>query len=74
MFTEEDNLLLTACVQWTITKFTLKMYVHEDQILPVSKLVLELEDIITSVEMHQVYLKLKHKITTAAIFHYTRLI
>ena len=39
---------------------------------PLLKLVLELEDIITSADIQPVYFKLVHKITTATIFHYTR--
>lgn len=63
---------LTAWVQWTIAKIAIKLYVNDEQKKQSSKLVLELEDIITSVDVHQIYLKLKHKITTAAVFHYTR--
>lgn len=36
------------------------------------KLMLELEDIITSLDLQSVYLQLKNKITTATIFHYVR--
>lgn len=36
------------------------------------KLMLELEDIITSLDLQSVYMQLKSKITTATILHYIR--
>ncbi|KZC08609.1 Vacuolar protein sorting-associated protein 13B [Dufourea novaeangliae] len=69
---ESDELIVTAWIQWTITKIALKLYVAEVGSSTSLKLVLELEDIITSVDLQPVYLKLKSKITTATIFHYTR--
>lgn len=36
------------------------------------KLMLELEDIITSLDLQSVYMQLKSKITTATILHYVR--
>ncbi|OAD58896.1 Vacuolar protein sorting-associated protein 13B [Eufriesea mexicana] len=67
-----DELVLTAWIQWTITKIAIKLYVMEKETLSSLKLVLELEDIITSLDLQPVYFKLKNKITTATIFHYTR--
>ncbi|XP_076650338.1 vacuolar protein sorting 13B isoform X2 [Halictus rubicundus] len=69
---ESDELVLTAWIQWTITKIAFKLYVTETESTSSLKLVLELEDIITSLDLQPVYLKLKSKITTATIFHYTR--
>ncbi|XP_008205594.1 vacuolar protein sorting-associated protein 13B isoform X1 [Nasonia vitripennis] len=69
---EEEDLQLTACIQWTIAKVALKLYITGEHDHATLKLVLELEDIITSVDIQSVYFKLKHKITTATIFHYTR--
>ncbi|KAJ8683631.1 hypothetical protein QAD02_019423 [Eretmocerus hayati] len=69
---EDDDSNLTASIQWTIAKVVVKLYALGDHEEATSKLVLELEDIITSVDMQSVYLKLKHKITTATVFHYTR--
>nr|XP_031825790.1 vacuolar protein sorting-associated protein 13B isoform X2 [Nomia melanderi] len=69
---ESDELVLTAWIQWTITKIAFKLYVAEVGSSSSLKLVLELEDIITSLDLQPVYLKLKSKITTATIFHYTR--
>ncbi|XP_012153493.2 vacuolar protein sorting 13B isoform X2 [Megachile rotundata] len=69
---DTDELILTAWIQWTITKIAIKLYVTEKESLSSLKLVLELEDIITSLDLQPVYLKLKSKITTVTIFHYTR--
>lgn len=73
-FIDTDELVLTAWIQWTITKIAIKLYVTEKETLSSLKLVLELEDIITSLDMQPVYFKLKNKITTVTIFHYTRYI
>ncbi|XP_012288372.1 vacuolar protein sorting-associated protein 13B [Orussus abietinus] len=67
-----QGLLVTAFIQWTITKVTLKLYIENPSNGPELKLVLELEDIITSLNLQPVYLQLKNKITTATIFHYKR--
>ncbi|XP_076165604.1 vacuolar protein sorting 13B isoform X1 [Ptiloglossa arizonensis] len=69
---ETDELILTAWIQWTITKIAIKLYVTEKETASSLKLILELEDIITSLDLQPVYLKLKSKITTTTIFHYTR--
>ncbi|XP_029039570.2 vacuolar protein sorting-associated protein 13B isoform X3 [Osmia bicornis bicornis] len=69
---DTDELVLTAWIQWTITKIAIKLYVTEKESLSSLKLVLELEDIITSLDLQPVYFKLKSKITTVTIFHYTR--
>ncbi|XP_070530231.1 intermembrane lipid transfer protein VPS13B isoform X2 [Cardiocondyla obscurior] len=69
---EKDGLVVTAWIQWTITKIAIKLYImgHED--MPSLKLMLELEDIITSLDLQSVYMQIKNKITTATIFHYIR--
>ncbi|XP_026672531.1 vacuolar protein sorting-associated protein 13B isoform X2 [Ceratina calcarata] len=69
---DSDQLVLTAWIQWTITKIAIKLYVTEKETAPSLKLVLELEDIITSIDLQPVYFKLKNKITTVTIYHYTR--
>jgi len=63
---------LTAWIQWTITKVAIKLYIIGQEDLPSLKLMLELEDIITSLDLQSVYMQLKNKITTATIFHYVR--
>ncbi|XP_043519945.1 vacuolar protein sorting-associated protein 13B isoform X2 [Frieseomelitta varia] len=69
---DSEELVLTAWIQWTITKIAIKLYVTEKETLSSLKLVLELEDIITSLDLQPVYFKLKNKVTTATVFHYTR--
>ncbi|XP_066581689.1 intermembrane lipid transfer protein VPS13B isoform X2 [Prorops nasuta] len=69
---EREGIFLTAWIQWTITKIAIKLYVMGQENQSSLKLVLELEDIITSLDLQPVYLKLKNKITTATIFHYVK--
>ncbi|XP_032691389.1 vacuolar protein sorting-associated protein 13B isoform X2 [Odontomachus brunneus] len=69
---EKDGLVLTAWIQWTITKVTTKLYIMGQANMSSLKLMLELEDIITSLDLQSVYMQLKSKITTATIFHYVR--
>ncbi|XP_023313825.1 vacuolar protein sorting-associated protein 13B isoform X2 [Trichogramma pretiosum] len=70
---QADASHVSACIQWTIAKISVKLYVlADDDTYANSKLALELEDIITSIDVQPVYFKLKHKITTATIFHYVR--
>jgi len=71
-FTEKDGLVVTAWIQWTITKVVIKLYIMGQEDKPSLKLILELEDIITSLDLQSVYMQLKNKITTATIFHYVR--
>uniref|UniRef100_A0A0C9QMT7 VPS13B protein n=1 Tax=Fopius arisanus TaxID=64838 RepID=A0A0C9QMT7_9HYME len=70
---EDDNpVVMTAWIQWTITKVSIKLY----SMHPVShverKMVVELEDIITSLDWQPIYIQLKNKVTTATVFHYVR--
>ncbi|XP_011871179.1 PREDICTED: vacuolar protein sorting-associated protein 13B isoform X1 [Vollenhovia emeryi] len=69
---EKDGLVVTAWIQWTITKVAIKLYIMEQEDTSSLKLMLELEDIITSLDLQSVYMQLKNKITTATIFHYIR--
>ncbi|XP_020300480.1 vacuolar protein sorting-associated protein 13B isoform X2 [Pseudomyrmex gracilis] len=68
---ERDGLVITAWIQWTITKVAVKLYIIRQNTSSL-KLMLELEDIITSLDLQSVYMQLKSKITTATIFHYVR--
>jgi len=72
MFIEKDGLVITAWIQWTITKVAIKLYILEQEDGLSLKLMLELEDIITSLDLQSVYMQLKNKITTATILHYVR--
>lgn len=59
-------------IQWTITKMSLKVYTLDRATGKSLKLLLELEDIITTFDWQPIYLQLKNKITTATICHFTR--
>ncbi|XP_071652871.1 intermembrane lipid transfer protein VPS13B isoform X2 [Temnothorax longispinosus] len=69
---EKDGLVVTAWIQWTITKVAIKLYIMGRKDTSSLKLMLELEDIITSLDLQSVYMQIKNKITTATIFHYIR--
>ncbi|EFN66110.1 Vacuolar protein sorting-associated protein 13B [Camponotus floridanus] len=69
---EKDGLVITAWIQWTITKVAIKLYILEQEDGSSLKLMLELEDIITSLDLQSIYMQLKSKITTATILHYVR--
>lgn len=80
---ENENVKLTAWIQWTIARFTVKVYTNSLDMLanlttsyleePGMKLVLDAEDIVSSLDFQSVYLKIKSKIGTANIKHYERL-
>lgn len=77
----DDNLKLTAWVQWTITRFTVELLSNElktvndeelDSLQPRLKLVVDAEDIVSSLDFQSVYLKIKSKVGSASIQHYKR--
>lgn len=77
----DDNAKLTAWVQWTITRFTIELQSNElknpndeelDSLQPRLKLVVDAEDIVSSLDFQSVYLKIKSKIGSASIQHYKR--
>ncbi|XP_054279207.1 uncharacterized protein LOC128997593 [Macrosteles quadrilineatus] len=61
---------LTGWLQWTLVRTTLSMYSKPspDQL----KLALDVEDIILSLDVERVYHKVKLKVATASVYHYTR--
>lgn len=77
-----DNVKLTAWIQWTITRFTLKLYSHSTVALtsadmsyvqePTLKLTVEAEDIVSSLDFQSVYLKIKSKVGLAKAMHFER--
>lgn len=77
---ENDNVKLTAWIQWTIARFTIKVYTQKYDILadyspmekPSMMLVFDAEDIVSSLDFQSVYLKIKSKVGTANIKHYER--
>lgn len=78
----ELDVKLTAWVQWTVARFTLEMFAHEAENPGVSdlsyvekltlKLVIDAEDIVSSLDFQSVYLKIKSKIGSANIRHFER--
>lgn len=72
---ESDTVKLTAWIQWTITRFSIEMFADDDGVDmfdPTLKLVLDAEDIVSSLDFQSVYLKIKSKIGSANIQHYVR--
>lgn len=69
----QSGVKLTAWFQWLIARFTLNIYStptkHSQESL---KLTLDVEDIILSLDVEKVYHKIKLKVATASICHYTR--
>lgn len=77
----DDTVKLTAWVQWTITRFTIELLSNEvrsvndeelDSLQPRLKLVVDAEDIVSSLDFQNVYLKIKSKVGSASIQHYKR--
>lgn len=77
---ENEDVKLTAWIQWTIARFTVKVYTQRyDDVeefshvkKPSMMLVLDAEDIVSSLDFQSVYLKIKSKVGTANIKHYER--
>lgn len=72
---------LTAWIQSTINKLTITILSHRQGLktelalykeLPDLKLVFDAEDIVSSLDFQNVYLKIKSKIGSASIQHYER--
>ncbi|KAH0999222.1 hypothetical protein HUJ04_005426, partial [Dendroctonus ponderosae] len=76
---EADSVKLTAWIQWTITRFTIELLSSEFnglaalQAQPRLKLVVDAEDIVSSLDFQSIYLKVKSKIGSASIQHYERM-
>lgn len=79
---DDDDIKLTLWMQWTIARLTLKLYAHNQRtteaskftylLPPTLKLVFDMEDIMSSLDLQKVYMKFKSKIVTATILHYQR--
>lgn len=78
---EDENLKLTAWIQSTITKLRVEIFSHYSSDVgqtllymkkPKLKLVFEAEDIVSSLDFQNVYLKIKSKIGSASIRHFQR--
>nr|CAI5821779.1 unnamed protein product [Callosobruchus analis] len=78
---DSESIKLTAWVQWTITRFTIELLSNEcnspnendlESQQPRLKLVVDAEDIVSSLDLQSVYLKIKSKIGSASIQHFKR--
>ncbi|XP_074031826.1 vacuolar protein sorting 13B isoform X2 [Leptinotarsa decemlineata] len=78
----DDSVKLTAWVQWTITRFTIELLSSEyknkaeeelESLQPRLKLVVDAEDIVSSLDFQSIYLKIKSKIGSMSVQHYKRL-
>lgn len=79
---DSNEIKFTVWMQWTITRLRMKLYGYDMTNMtsnhfsylspPTLKLVFELEDIMTSLDLQQIYSKFKLKIVTANILHYRR--
>lgn len=78
---DTDSVKLTAWVQWTITRFTVELLSSDSKsslesgsvnVNPRLKLVIDAEDIVSSLDFQNVYLKIKNKIGSVSIQHYKR--
>ncbi|KAL1506203.1 hypothetical protein ABEB36_005605 [Hypothenemus hampei] len=68
-----DSVKLTAWIQWTITRFSIELLSGQDNSTQHGlKLVIDVEDIVSSLDFQSVYLKVKSKIGSASIQHYER--
>lgn len=78
---ENESVKLTAWVQWTVTRFTIELLSSEhknlsdedvESLQPRLKLVIDAEDIVSSLDFQSIYLKVKSKIGSVSIQHYKR--
>lgn len=66
----EGGVKVTAWVQWTLARFLLNLYSSDRK----RKITFDMEDMMTSLDLQQIYLKMKSRITTASIQHFQRYI
>ncbi|XP_044002415.1 vacuolar protein sorting-associated protein 13B [Aphidius gifuensis] len=70
---DDNNVTMTAWIQWTITKIALKLYSNDKVDNKIErKTIIIFEDIITSLDWQPIYIQLKNKITTAIGLHYKK--
>lgn len=72
-FTDRFGFKLSWWLQWTLTKLSISLFTTPMKSSPdLLKLTLEFEDIISSVEVDPVYQKLKMKVGSSTIKHFSR--
>ncbi|KAK9889545.1 hypothetical protein WA026_006900 [Henosepilachna vigintioctopunctata] len=69
----EQEAKLTAWLQWTITKFTIELNSMSQETKknkPKLKLVIDTEDIVSSIDFQNIYLKIKSKVGSISVEHF----
>ncbi|KAK3912926.1 Vacuolar protein sorting-associated protein 13B [Frankliniella fusca] len=72
---QEDDVKLSIWLQWTLARLSMSFYLQGEKSQPEqkrSKLSLEVEDLMTSLDLQQIYSKLKLKVAGANVHHYIR--
>jgi len=64
----DGGLKVTVWVQWTLARILLNLHSADGQF----KISCDMEDMMTSLDLQQVYLKVKSRITTASIQHFQK--
>ncbi|CAB3369189.1 Hypothetical predicted protein [Cloeon dipterum] len=67
-FEKDGGVKVTAWVQWTLARILLNLYSADGRY----KISGDMEDMMTSLDIQQIYLKAKSRITAASIQHYQR--
>nr|XP_053626537.1 intermembrane lipid transfer protein VPS13B-like [Cherax quadricarinatus] len=62
--------IVTAWVQWTVARVSASLYAKEGNEL--RKLRAEMEDLTTALDLHQVYSKVKLKVTAISVLHFAK--
>lgn len=66
---------LSGWLQWTLARFILTVYSQQKRSRTENlKLTLDIEDVILSLDVERVYHKIKLKVASASVKHYTRYI
>lgn len=72
---QEEDVKLSIWLQWTLARLSMSFYLQNENSEPGqkrTKLALEVEDLITSLDLQQIYSKLKFKVASANVHHYIR--
>nr|XP_045624119.1 vacuolar protein sorting-associated protein 13B-like [Procambarus clarkii] len=62
--------IVTAWVQWTVARVSASLYAKDGNEL--RKLRAEMEDLTAALDLHQVYSKVKLKVTAVSVLHFTK--
>ncbi|XP_059469479.1 intermembrane lipid transfer protein VPS13B isoform X2 [Neocloeon triangulifer] len=65
---KDGSVKVTAWVQWTLARILLNVYSADGKF----KIACDMEDMMTSLDLQHIYLKIKSRITSASIQHYQK--